>query len=451
MKIAVFGNYILVRKIISILKEKAVSFIWISNKDVNNDKYGDDLEIDDENRIYDDENLYGILNEYSPDFGLSVGYKKIINISLLNFSVYGVHLGGIYGENAIRGKNAYIWAEIFGYTNIQIAFYKLNSNKFDTGEIIKEKLISLKNLVANELDFIEEITIDSLKNNLQPCEYSKRLLATYYPKVSKIGYFNTTESNGFIDILNKHNLIDNNLIITSQVYERDFNGFKFFEYIPSIIEKDDVFYFHGLASSGINYKLNTLCKMLKRKVIAPQIKSINRNYNDTPSTLIEVFFEIDFWLKSFNKPNVTMIFSSISSLLFISLLKQLDKSIKIIHLTPIVNLNYANIDDKLKSNLNLTANKFILTLSNGFYNGFKLTSDFIEWLLQINFFASLNDIENKVFYLLTSRDSTINTENTRQVLLQNNIDIEKIKIIEGEHAFNSLEQLYFLNSLINVI
>lgn len=467
MRIALFGNYVFAKVVAEMLVDKC-DLVCFCNNICDDNKFGYGIQdyVHDNNIksiIGNKKQHMTFLEEFLPDCILSVAYKNIIPVEKLSINVYGIHLGGIYGSEAIRGKNSLIWYKLRNIRNAKVSLYRYTANDIDVGDVIKEvnfpissddnininlQIKCVKTLIRFIID--RNFELSNLKN-----EFTDEQVGSYYPKaIKEINELCLNEKE--LDQLKEAGISKyNNKIFTERKINICNSTEIVYKYCSGENSNKNILFLHGFASSIPNDKTKKLsCLLDGISVDVPLIKGINRLYCDGTQNYEDVFRQFKILIRNYNLRETIIVCSSVSSLLLCEHLPKLLNVKAIIFVTPIFNLFDNAFDDKLKDVVwnGLKENNF--EFSNPYYNGCKMSGKFLEKLKNIDLLEHIrcfDDIKNKVYFIFAKDDSNIEAEKWREKCIDEKIPLNNVNIIDGNHSFADIQQLYYLACLVKKI
>lgn len=466
MKIALFGNYIFAKAVAELLLNKC-ELMCFCNDNCDDNKYGNGI------RKYAKENnikyIVGNKNrhimeikQFLPDIILEVAYKNIIPVSDLSIKVYGIHLGGLYGNDVIRGRSSLTWYKIRNIENAKVTLYNFTKNEFDVGEVIKEETFPIsfddnininlqikciKSLISYVLDKNFILTTNEIKKE-------KKQIGSYYPKAVK-EVNNTYLNQNEVDLLR---LAGITIIKTGNLIEQKINVCNSEEvlykyYFSKSVE--NVLFLHGFASTIPNDKTKKLsCLLGNVSITTPLVKGINRIYCDGMQKYEEVYEQIEMLIESADLCNTIIVCSSISSLLLCDHFPKLLEVKGLIFVTPIFKLSANAFDDNLRKVVLYGLDDKSFSFSSPYYNNCKMSKEFLEKLKSLDLLENLRNfknIKNKAHFIFAKDDSNIEAGLWRDKCLEENIPLNNVNVIDGKHSFSDIQQLYYLASLIKKI
>lgn len=466
MKIALFGNYVFARVVAEMIADRC-ELVCLCNDVCDDNKFGNGIQeyVHDKNIkviVGDKTQHISYLEKFHPDCILSVAYKNIIPVEDLPVDVYGIHLGGIYGSDAIRGKSSLLWYKLLDIKEAKVVLYRYTRNDIDVGKVIKEvkfpislndndninlQLQCVKSLVNYILDMKFELSI--LED-----EIMTRQIGSYYPRAIK-------KING--SCLNEKELAQLSMVgistynekVSEQIFSIGDDGEIIYRYCSGEDKNKNVLFLHGFGSIIPNDKTKKLsCLLNGISVSVPLVKGINRIYCDGMQKYEDVYSQFEVLLGNYKLNETIIVCSSVSSLLLCEHFSKLLDIRAIIFVTPIFNLYDNAFDEKLKKVVwdNLKEEDF--EFSNPYYKGCKMSRKFLEKLKSVDlleYIRELESIKNKIYFIFAKDDSNINAEEWRNKCIEEKIPLNNINIIDGNHSFASIQQLYYLACLIKKI
>lgn len=466
MKIALFGNYVFAKVVAEMIADKC-ELVCLCNDVCDDNKFGNGIQ-----EYVHDKNIKGIvgdksqhmsfLDEFLPDYILSVAYKNIIPVEDLPVDVYGIHLGGIYGSDAIRGKSSLLWYKLRSIKEAKVTLYRYTRNDIDVGEVIKEVKfpISLNdnNNINLQIQCIKSLVNYILDRNFELSaledEIMTRQVGSYYPGAIKKINGSCLEEKELAQ-LSKAGISAYNVKVSEQVFSIGDNKEIIYRYCSGEDTNKNVLFLHGFASTIPNDKTKKLsCLLDGISVSVPLVKGINRLYCDGTQKYVDVYSQFEILLGNYNLNETIIVCSSVSSLLLCEHFSKLLDIRAIIFVTPIFNLYDNAFDEKLREVVwgNLKEENF--EFSNPYYKGCKMSRGLLEKLKSIDLLENIRELEsikNKIYFIFAKDDSNINAEEWRDKCIEEKIPLNNINIIDGNHSFASIQQLYYLACLINKI
>lgn len=467
MKIALFGNYIFAKAVAEMLADRC-ELVCLCNDVCDDNKFGNGIQeyVHDKNIksiVADKSQHMSFLKEFHPNYILSVAYKNIIPVEDLSVDVYGIHLGGIYGSDAIRGKSSLLWYKLRSIKEAKVSLYRYTRNDIDVGEVIKEvkfpislddndninlQLQCVKSLVNYILD--RNFELPSLKD-----EIISRQVGSYYPRAIKKIDGTCLEKKELTQLKMAGISIYNEKVFTEQTIRIGDNAEILYRYCRGEVTNRNVLFLHGFASVIPNDKTKKLsCLLDGISVNVPLVKGINRLYCDGMQNYEDVYSQIETLLENYNLNETIIVCSSVSSLLLCEHFRKLLDIRAIIFVTPIFNLYDNAFDEKLKEVVwgNLKGENF--EFSNHYYKGCKMSKGLLEKLKSFDLLERIRELEsikNKIYFIFAKDDSNINAEEWRNKCIEEKFPLNNVNIIDGNHSFASIQQLYYLACLIKKI
>lgn len=474
MYVCVFGNYIFAKEVTNLLLEREHKVVCLCNNVIDDNKYGLGIqkfarEKQIELHIGKKKEHLNILNRIQPNFAISAAYKFLIPVEDLNFDVYGIHFGGLYGKDSIRGKSSSKWYRLTGKNKANIILYKMLRNKFDIGKIISEvefqlgeinddpdrQIQNYRNLLCPILDLLEQgqQLIDDSD------EIDMNNFASYYPKTNinqySKKYFNDYEINFFKQV-NLKNKDENIAIFDNQYLFDERNECYVYTNKNNTINIDNgIIYLHGFGSKFSketqNNKLVKLCSLLDCPIIAPTLKGINSLYCDGNQESQEVIEQFRNILSYAQKYKSLVVCTSISCLILSDFLLNYDIK-NIVFITPIIKLAETSFDRGITDFLmSKQWNSNSVNLQQEYLSQYKISTEFLSYLASISLLENLKNYNNNYQIILSRDDNFINAEYWRREFIEIGTDINDVNIIDGDHIFRSPLQLYYLSCQIKKI
>ena len=464
MKIALFGNYIFAKCVAEILDSR-YSLMCFCNNIQDDNKYGKGIQqYASENNIKykvgTREQHIKAMEEFEPDYILAIAYKNIIPVK--DRLIYGIHLGGICGHSAIRGKNSLSWYKLRGIENAKVSLYRYTMNNIDVGNVVSQiefPISSDDNININsEIECIKFLTKFIVDKNFRLSdfenEFSDKVIGSYYPKVIEEVNGCCLEEKDSEKLLNAKINIKNG-IFTEQKIVFNKNEEQVYQYCSGEEDIKNILFLHGFASSIPNDKTKKLSCLLEGiKINVPLVKGINREYCNGLQDYCEVFEQMEMLIDNYNLRETIIVCSSVSSLLLCEHLKNLYDVKGIIFVTPIFNLAENAFDDMLKKVVENGLNEEQFEFTKPYYKGCKMSKQFVEKLKSIDLLTNIekNDcIKSKLYFIFAKEDSNIEEQKWRKKCIDADIPLNNVNTIDGNHSFGDIQQLFYLACLITAI
>lgn len=467
MRIALFGNYSIAGRIAALLK-KEHDLLCLCNPVDDDGKYGPGIQ------QFAKENKIGIvigdavshlqnLEQFHPDFILSAAYKNRLLIDKLPVPAYGIHLGGIYGEDAIRGKNSVFWCRLNCFSRLKVSLYRYTSNEFDVGDVIREESFflsdKLEENVLRQLDCIEKLVrfmsaahfeLDGIQQIAQG-----EPLGSYYPKAPR-SINSCYLSENEVSLLRKSGVetVHHTGIVQYESELPDHNGTV---YCYSAEDKRegarDVLFLHGFASRIPNDKIKKLAALLDGgKIYTVALKGISRIYCDGGQRYADVARQMRALLQFVDLNNTVVVCSSVSALLLCDHIETLRYSKSVVMVTPIFSLRDTPFDDAIARAVEYGLEEAYLEFDNPYYAGCKMNRELFEVLKGksvLRSWETAKELSRKTHIILAQNDPYISAGRWRTLCIERGIaSLNHINIVRGAHAFADIWQLCYLASTI---
>jgi hypothetical protein len=467
MRIALFGNYAFAKTVAEMIVNRC-ELVCFCNDVHDDNKFGVGIQkyAHDNNIkiiIGNKEQHINFLEEFMPDYILAVAYKNLIPVDDLPMEVYGIHLGGIYGSDAIRGKSSLVWYKLRNIKYAKVSLYRYTTNNIDVGEIIKEIKFPISlddNININlQLDCVKSLVDFIIKGDFKfsvlKKEFITEQLGSYYPRaIKKIygGYLNENE----IIQLEKAGIINYSKKLPTEQKLIIGNSMDIvYQYCSGESSNKNVLFLHGFASIIPNDKTKKLsCLLDGISVNIPLVKGINRIYCDGMQNYGDVYSQFETLIGFYDLSKTIIVCSSISSLLLCEHLDKLLNAKAIIFVTPIFNLFDNAFDEKLKEVVWNGLKERNFEFSNPYYKGCKMSKELLEKLKNfdlLEYIRKIKSIKNKIYFIFADDDPNINAQKWRNKCIEETIPLNNINIIDGSHSFSDIIQLYYLACLIRKI
>lgn len=467
MKVALFGNYVFAKTAAEKIFHK-FELVCFCNDVCDDDKYGPGIQkyaMDNHLKciIGDKKKHISYIEEFKPDYILSVSYKNIIPVEELPVRVYGIHLGGLYGSDAIRGKSSLVWYKLRNIKYAKVTLYQYTVNNIDVGDIVKEVSFPISpddNININmQLECIEFLVDFMLQANFKISaikkEFVPKKVGSYYPKaVKKI--CGACLSKKEIIQLEKAGIknYDDKKLTEYEVNANEQIG-KIYQYCMGEDSDNHVLFLHGFASTIPNDKIKKLaCLSEGISVSVPLVKGINRIYCDGMNGYADIYLQLEALMDYFDLSKTIIVCSSISSLLLCEHLPRLFHVKAIIFVTPIFNLFDNAFDEKMKEAVWNGLNGENFEFSAPYYKGCRMSRVLLEKLKEIDLLEHmecLEEIKNRIYFIFAREDSHVQAEKWRDKCIEERIPLNNINIIDGNHSFADIQQLYYLACFIRKI
>ncbi|WP_088892387.1 hypothetical protein [Leptolyngbya ohadii] len=463
MQVIVFGNYIFAKTIAIILTDRGYRVACFCNRITDDDKYGAGIQRSADSYNFElyighkDEHLKQLEN-FNPVFAISAAYKYLIPVENLKFPVYGVHFGGLYGHDSIRGKSSSVWYRLRQIKKSTIALYRMSADEFDVGSVINTvtfQLGDIKDDPYKQVDSYEELLqplLDSSNTDIYP-KSSIDKLASYFPKATinrySKKYFDESEAAVFRNVQFEENEENVDIEIDDKKYIFDDLNECYFYRAKGEKNDTNIIYLHGFGSvfskTLQNNKLVKLSSLLGQSIIAPVLKGLNGLDCDGTQKSVEVIEQFHKIFSFANENESIVVCTSIACLIASDILRFYKNIKHIIFVTPIVELLKASFDPAITNFL--TSDEYMahyVNLESKHLSGYKISTELLNYLSGISMLDSLREYSSNYQVIFSRHDDFIDAAYWRSKFIDMGANINSVNVIDGEHPFRSPLQLYYL-------
>lgn len=467
MKIALLGNYSIARRIAVLLKDEH-DLLCLCNPVDDDSKYGPGIQqFAKENKIAvvigDVVSHLQSLEQFHPDFILSAAYKNRLLIDKLPVKAYGIHLGGIFGEDAIRGRNSIFWCKLNHFSSIKVSLYCYTSNDFDVGDVIQEESFLLSDKPEENM-FRQLVCVEKLVRFISAAHFKldgiRRIaqeepLGSYYPKAPRsINSCYLSEDEVCLLRESGVEVVHHTGIMQYESELPNHNGTVYSYGAESESESArNVLFLHGFASRIPNDKIKKLAALLDNgRIYAVGLKGINRIYCDGEQRYLDTYRQVEALLQFVDLNNTVVVCSSVSALLLCDHVEILKHSRGIVMVTPIFSLCDTPFDGAIARAVEQSFKKAYLEFDNPYYAGCKMSRELLENLKEKSVLRSWENAEElscKTHIILARNDPYIPAARWRTLCIDRGIASPNcVNIVQGDHAFADIRQLCYLASTI---
>lgn len=468
MKIALLGNYSIARRIAALLLQDEHELLCLCNLVDDDDKYGPGIQqFAKEKKIAvamgDAAFHLQRLKQFQPDFILAAAYKNRLLIDELPVYAYGIHLGGIFGENAVRGRSSMFWCRLNRFSSLRVSLYRYTSKDFDVGDVIREEWFPISDRpeenISRQLACVERLVrfmsaarfkLDDMRQITQ-----EEHLGSYYPKAPKrINSCYLSEDE--VRLLRESGVetVHHAEILEDQSELPDCSG-TVYSYSAEGNGKDagKVLFLHGFASRIPNDKIKKLAALLDGGTLyTVELKGINRIYCDGEQRYADIRRQIAALLQFVDPEKTVVVCSSVSVLLLCDHVETLKRCKGIVMVTPIFSLRDTPFDGAIARAVEHGFEGTYLELDNPYYAGCKISRELFETLEEksiLRSWGAARELSRKTHIILARNDPYISADRWRTTCIDYGIAaLNRVNVVPGEHAFADIRQLCYLAGVI---
>lgn len=456
MAVVVFGNYAFAAAVSQALLDRGQRIAAIlANVTAADDRYGPGVvQWADSHRIRVERGRFSdhaeVVRMLRPSYAISAAYKQVIDPSAVGCPVFGIHFGGLFGTQAIRGSSTSVWSRLSGQRQSSLSLYRLDDARIDSGVLLHESVVPLGE--TREQDAQAQLrAMPDLVNRLQQLLNS----STEVPSIPTPGlgpYYPRAELTRYTPSLYSREECDKLEAIGARADSRDFAAGDVGLIHPTdeSLIKREVVYLHGLASSFPSLKLQRSADLLgDARLHVPLLAGIERRTLDGQSCVDTLQSQLRRWIRFADDRHACLICSSVSGLLAAPLLRELGFKGHVIFVTPVMNVVDGTLDPALRAPPD--ADTPFVELTGPRYSGLRMNRQLVEWLRGLSLPESLARRGYGCDVVFAREDEVAPAERAVDELVGAGIPANRVNVFAGGHEFNSLLQLSILASLVKRI